>query len=497
MTDAATLSAKLDKAAINFDRFDAVVNGATHTTVHVDSTDVPTLAETIRNLGDQGNLQFAAIGAPWVRKSSERAGDYVRIGEYRTATGNLNKAALQGAYNDLVLKGGGKLWCDGYDTGPFKPIDIGASSFIITNNKIKIVGDGETIIQSTALSGPVLGIGDGLANPLSCGIDGIRVFSNNGSVVRTDPVVWLRNTWEAEINIAVHGGGSVSCGDCLLVDGGSNTYNTRVEGIKAYGPYTNGLVVGKNSLVVGFYLGGGFSFGFPLRTGMVFYNVDGCMVSTGEVIGAALRSLELVPGPGQRVGAFQMDQVQLDTAAEIGILMKENGGRIIAIEINNMWNATNGNTLVGGAYHEGMRIEGATPPSGWGALGYSPISGVKVNNSIISNNGGGAGIFAMNCDNVKVNNTGCDGNGVHQTSIGCFVSEGCRNFGYNAGSLRGKLDGAPTAFQAYPASVGTDTAGISFTGFVDMSGNQNNSFGSNTSANPSTNNIVLGTGYHF
>jgi hypothetical protein len=450
---------------------------------------------------DIGNASYSGIASPYVRKSSERANDVVRLIEYiPIGVGFDLKDAFPGAIAALNAKGlGGNLDCTGFRKTTFDPIDLGSGSLVITAPNIKLVGDGATVIQSTAATGPVVAIGDGIVQVAGSGIEGIRVRALN-TVARTDPIVWLRNGNELKLSyVQAEGLGTATGGIGFMVDGGSFSYNNRLIGVRAQNgavPLINALVVGKNARVPGFYLFGGFSFGFASGSNIIIYDVDGCNIANGESIGAGLRALEMAPATGQHINCVQMDRIELDTSSEIGWLIKDSGGFVENVTATNIWNCSNGQVSLAGAFHENLRIQGSVAPASWGSTG-ARITNIKIGNSLMGNAGGG-GITTLNCDDIELNAVGVNGNGVSTTAFGYVIGNGSRNIAIRGGSAKGRFgpDAPLTPVQNYAASVDTDTAYISVTGYANWSGNVNNGFAANTSANGGTNQLVLNTGYH-
>jgi hypothetical protein len=501
MTDAATVAAKLDKLATNMDRIDHIVNGTAIETVATDGGTVPTFAKALSDF--DGDFMFAATGAPWVRKSSDRARDYVRLIDFIPGAGSDLKDAIPGAAAALAAKGGGKLWLEGFRHSSADPIDLGAGSLTLNTNRITLAGEGETIIQSSAASGPVVTFGGNSSVFTTLpGAEGVRFYrTNTVAAGANDPIIWMRNCWEGHLdycsahaaNDPINGG--VGC----MVDGGSVTgnYNSRFRGFKTYGKLVNGLVAGKTARVIGLYLTDGFSFGFTTGSALLIKDVDGGMISVGECLGAGLRALEMSPATGQHINSLQIDKLQLDTATEIGILLKDAGGTIENCGFANIWNATHGNTAIGGFFHEGIRIEGSVAPASWpsGKANICNLMFAAIKNC---NNGAG-GITTINCDNVGFAEVQNDGNGVNTTGFGWIIGSGVRNQRIVGGSARGRafgLDGPDTVFQAYAASIATDTDAISVSGNADWSGNQFGPLAANTSTGTHNSGLSSPLGYH-
>lgn len=448
---------------------------------------------------DIGNASYAATAAPNVRLTSNRARDFVRLIDFiPIGAGYDLKDAFPGAMAALTAKAGGKLDCTGYRKSTQDVIDLGSGSLLVANSSITLAGDGRTTIISTAATGPIVSIGDGsLAGIAASGMEGINVIASN-TVARTDPVVWLRNGQEVKLDhVVVNSLGTASGGIAFQVDGGPFNYNTRLIGVRAYagsGGFINSLVVGKNAEVAGLYLLDGFSFGGCTGSNILIYNVSGCQINNGESI-SGNRSLEMAPGVGQKVSSVQMSNVQFDSSQEIGWLMRDTGGEIENVTATNIWNCTHGRVLVGGLYHEGLRIEGSVGPASWGASG-SHITNIEIM-GLVNGNCGASGITTLNCDDVRFTGAHVNGNGAATAGNGYDIGAGSRNVAIAGGSARGRFNRSfqTTPFQIYGATVAADTASISVTGFADFSGNVTGPL-NNSSSNGSTNSLVLGTGYH-
>jgi hypothetical protein len=383
--------------------------------------------------------------------------------------------------------------------GP-EPVDLGNGSLTLLTNKIMLVGEGETIIQSTKSAGPIVQLGDGVALLNSSGMEGVRVFANNTVSRGTDPIVWLRNGWKTKLDIAIHANGTASGGACLLLDGGGTgptaNYDTFVPRLECYGDFVNGLIVGKNARVINLIMDY-YSIGFAKGSAIIIYDLDGAQIGKGEVIGAGLRSLELTPGPGQHINDLQMDRPQFDSATEINVLIKDQGGHVENIDFTAAWIASAGQTLSAAAYHENVRIEGSLAPGAWGSSG-APIQKITFNGGTIGN-GGAGGWTTINCDGVDYVATKVNGNGVSTTGFGGFVGAGSRNVRVTAGEMNGRFnaDAPPTPVQAYAIAVVADTDGITVSGNADWGGNVFGPVSSYASTGTHNAGFVAGSlGYH-
>jgi hypothetical protein len=434
---------------------------------------------------------YAATGAPAVRKASDRANDFTRLDDYiPIGVGMGRKDAYTTAKNALVAKGGGRLLLGGGIT------DLGAGSMSLTSNKVIISGDGQSIIQSTASSGPIVALGDGVVQLNSSGIEGTHVFANSTTDRGQEPIVWVRNGWETILDhVAVHANGNnatVNGGVGFLIDGGTSNggnYNTRLIAPRGYGPLYHGMVVGRNAMVVGLYVDGGFSFGSTLDDGIIVYNVDGCILRHGEILSAGGNALTFEPGAGQHANCVQLSDLQLDTAVKCGLLLKDTGGYIFNVIGTNIWCCSHGQTALFGGYAEGLRIEGSVAPDGSDT--WAHVSDIGFHNSIVGNNGAG-GITTINVDGVDLVGVHANGNGVKTTAMGMFLGSGSRNIRVSGGSAKGRFYAGFPKLQAYGAAIDHGADYVSFSGYTDLSDNISGPLSSNFATNY---NVVPNVGY--
>lgn len=132
-------------------------------------------------------------------------------------------------------------------------------------------------------------------------------------------------------------------GTAFEADGGADSYNNRLRGVRSYGPFDAGLVVGRTAPVAGLYLDGGLSFGGARNVGVLLHDASGCFLENGEILKCG-RGLVMAPGTGQFVVAVHGGAgVQVDSCKEEGLVIADAGGYVSSVLLGGgLWCCSNG-----------------------------------------------------------------------------------------------------------------------------------------------------------
>jgi hypothetical protein len=381
------------------------------------ANDVNYLLEAVNGSSSAPALAYAATGAPAVRLASDRANDFVRLDDYiPVGVGMGRKDAIAGARTALLAKAPGGRILIGYG-------DLNLGTGVLVENQDGIVWEGEgfgTRIISSATTGPIVSLGD---NTRLCSHSNLQHFRVVPSATVSGPVVRAVRCNEGLIrDVEVDNNATYA----YLIDGGTGNYNTRLKSAKAYGTYSNGLIVGGPAgQVSGFYCDEDFSFGGCTSAGILLVSVSGCSIDVGEVLSSA-QGITTFPGAGQIVNAVQLGaRIQLDTCTGENVAILDGGGNVSNIVSTGLWACSEQGTGSAARVH----VAGS---------GSTNVQGIRFQGAIIGN-GASTGVLLTNCDDVAF--VGCVVNGNGTTVAGSanyFIGDGS-NHVFISGSARGQF----------------------------------------------------------
>lgn len=427
------------------------------------------------SIGDLSKTTTQIPGSPAVRKSSDRANDFVMLADELHSSRTFVQS-VAAAKQRLVAKGGGRIR---YPRGGF---DVGTQAYAETETRVVHEGEASTLLYSSNPNAPLFTFGSSAVSANRSGLANIQLAT---TVVRTAPLVRIVNAYEPILD-TVEASASAACPVAFDIDGGVNSYNNRLDRVRTFGPFGNAVRVGKTARVQGLYLGDGWSFGGTTDSAILMLDVSGVGLGKGEGL-ACLRGLEARPGVGQVVLALQIgSDVLFDTCVREGLLLADAGGYIESVTSSGLWCCSNGNNNNAATKYSNILISAS-------ALGN--ISGVRFLGGIFGN-AANHGVITINADDVHFISCLVNGNGAGGSGSGYFIGNGSRHVKIDGGSARGAFSRrSPFGnFQQYGVLVDVDTDYISVLNRVDMTGT---TAGAVSAFSSGTNNsYVSGSGYY-
>lgn len=322
------------------------------------------------------------------RSASSKLNEVVSVKDFGALGDGVSddSVAIQNAINAVTSAGGGNVV---FPPGTY----LLNTGIVCTGNGVTLEGSGEyaTIIMCAFVSGDIISIGDGTANPNNCTVSNLSITS---SVSKTSgAAIRFRNGHSIKAqNIRM----DANLYTGFQVDGGAEQFLYYIENFEI------------NSGTYGIYCGGA---GFPqdvwvsdgiisncTNSGILLKNISGFYFTNIDVLGCA-NGVASFPSGGDRVLAGFLSSVIADTCDNSGFNFLTNGGEVADINMSSCWGSSCGVVDNG----HGLYINGT-------------VKGVIVDGCRFINNQGDGILISAGLD-VSISNTQCLANSQQGLSL--------------------------------------------------------------------------------
>jgi hypothetical protein len=416
----------------------------------------PTLA-TINNPGTTVGTQLTNIGST---TGATNIG-YTPPGAGAVATtvaGRLNQTIVfdagygadpTGATDNIAafakaitaLSNGGTIF---FPAGTF----LFASQLLITASNIWLVGSGEgaTILTFNNATIDLISIGNGVANPVNCGISDLSVTSSvsksAGAAVRVINATSIRLA-RLYLNANLYTG--------FDFEGGASQLFYYLENFEIHSG-TIGILVGNSSLCSELRIQNGIM-ATMADSGIKAINASGLYIS--KVAASGNIGVNVIPGNGQKVAAFFGDEIISDQCTTTAWQFAPTGtGTVFASGFSNCWGcsstgaASNG-LVISAAGVKGVSFTNFKAENNKGT-GIVLTGGSKIcfTNCIAAANSQGVahtyhGLYANISDFSVIGGFYGDANAgiTNQQAFGIYLDTSCTQFELNGPNVRGNFSG--------------------------------------------------------